>query len=218
MSILLGIVAGLALGVGAITLVPGVPGIVVGVVVAALGYVGVSSLTTRERRLGGVAESLLPNGEQVSRTIDAGIGLRKALEKDARHTNDAQVRDAIQSLCDQLDKLVRYVQENPGANSQLSHVVNVYGDQLRGLVDNWVGLELSGSKRRIGASKADLLVALQGATAANEDALGEATDARAAQIAAASDAIKRLAAMDGLGPGAAPKVDDQTGGTTAAGK
>ena len=208
MAVALGIAAGLVLGVAALQLVPGVAGVVVAVAVAALGYVGVSNLATRERRLGGVAASLLPDGELVSATIDQASDLVRDLRRDAKRTHDAQVGSAIASLCDALERLARYVEENPSSNGQLAHVVNTYGEQVRGLVDAWVGLELSGSKRRIGNSRDDLLVALQGATAAADAALGNATDARAAQIEAASAAIKRLAAMEGLGPDAAPKVGE----------
>lgn len=208
MATALGIVAGLALGVAAVLMVPGLVGVVVGVVVAALGYVGISSLATRERRLGGVTASLLPDGQLVSRTLDEAEALVGALEADARRTHDAEVREAILALVGEVRKLMGYVGDNPASNGQLAHVVNTYGAQLQGLVGNWVGLELSGSKRRIGSSRADLLVALEGATAAVEEALGEATDARAAQIQAASEAIGRLAAMDGIGPKAAPRLDD----------
>lgn len=208
MNIVLGIVAGVALGLLAMGLLPGVPGVILGVVVAALGYVGVSSLTTRERKLGGVAASLLPNGELVGKTLDQAAGLEKSLRKNAHRTRDAEVSQAIFSVCEELDKLVAYVQENPGSNGALAHVINTYGEQCEGVVENWVGLELSGSKRRIANSKEDLLVALQGVRAAVEGELGEATSARAGQIEAASEAIKRLAQMDGYETAVASAAGD----------
>lgn len=49
----------------------GVPGLIVAVVLAALGYIAASTLTEPERRIGKMLVSALPNGQKTADTIDA---------------------------------------------------------------------------------------------------------------------------------------------------
>lgn len=48
------------------------PGLIVAVVLAALGYIAASTLTEPERRIGKMLVSALPNGQKTADTIDGG--------------------------------------------------------------------------------------------------------------------------------------------------
>lgn len=201
MSTLLGILAGLGLGGIVIWLVPGTAGVALAMGAAALGYIGISALTTPERRLGGQAASLLPNGEAISAKLDEAQGLLRQVGRAQKATKDLQVSTALYSLWQALDKLVKYVQENPSAYRQLSHWMNTYADQLASVLQSWAALETSGDALNIHEGEDDMLLALKGLTTAAEGELGQATDAHVAQIEASQEAIRRLAAMDGYGVG-----------------
>jgi len=223
MAVALGIAAGLLLGGVSVALVPGAMGVVMGMAVAALAYVGVSYLATPERRLGGQAASLLPNGESIAATLERGESLAKRLSKVAGTLRDGDVRYGVQRLSGALQKLVRYVEDNPAAHKQLAHFLNVYADQCTSVLDSWQALEGSHDERSLAEAKDDVLLALGGLTSAVEGELGQATDAHVAQIEASQEAIKRLVAMDGYGVGGpsdtrtSPDGTDQTheGGTSS---
>ena len=201
MAVALGIVAGLLLGGVSIALLPGMVGVVVGMAAAALAYVGVSYLATPERRLGGQAASLLPNGESLSATLARAETLASRLSKTAGSLRDGDVRYAVGRLADALKKLTHYVEDNPAAHKQLAHFLNVYADQCASVLDSWRALEGSQDQGNLAEAKDDVLLALKGLTDAVNGELGQATDAHVAQIEASQEAIKRLVAMDGYGVG-----------------
>lgn len=197
MSTALGIAAGVALGMLSVVLIGGIPGVVIGVVVAALGYVGVSNLTARERRLGGVEVSLLPNGEYVSNIVDDATGLMGRLDEDIRVTQDDDVRAGMGQVRLGLDRNVSYVLAHPGEYEQLRHFMNTYGTQIDDIANGWRAIEEAGNTRAMRESKADMMDALRGLSTALENSLGNAADRQSVQIEAASEAIRRLAETDG---------------------
>lgn len=72
LQVICGFVVGLLLaGLGFGLVGGGVPGLIVAVVLAALGYIAASTLTEPERRIGKMLVSALPNGQKTADTIDA---------------------------------------------------------------------------------------------------------------------------------------------------
>jgi hypothetical protein len=184
-------------------------GVVAGIVAVVAVVLIVAGVRRRRMGLAAVAAPLLPNEDAVQRSVSEAAELEGRLRGDAYNIHDQEVVAAILKFCGELEKLISYVEKNPFELSSLTHVVNIYADQCLRAADNWVELEGSRSGRTAEV-KPDLLTALDGANAAVESELGNATSGRAGQIEAASEAIKRLAAMDGYGVGSAPKVEDVT--------
>ena len=199
MSTVLGIIAGVILGVIVLVLMPNPIGIVIAAVVAVLGFVGVSKLTTREHKLGGVAASMLPNGEAIAANIDQGRKLAKQIANCANRTHDAEVSKAMNGLSVEIGKLVKYAEDNPGASKGLAHFLNTYSDQCSTITTNWSSIEASGDDGAIAEAQDDVLLAVKYLTQTAQNELGQATDARVAQIEASHEAIKRLMALDGYG-------------------
>ena len=72
LQVICGFVVGLLLaGLGFGLVGGGVPGLIVAVVLAALGYIAASTFTEPERRIGKMLVSALPNGQKTADTIDA---------------------------------------------------------------------------------------------------------------------------------------------------
>ena len=68
LQVICGFVVGLLLaGLGFGLVGGGVPGLIVAVVLAALGYIAASTLTEPERRIGKMLVSALPNGQKTDR-------------------------------------------------------------------------------------------------------------------------------------------------------
>lgn len=197
MGILLGVIAGLGLGVLVVRLVGGVVGIVAGMAAGALAYLGVSQLATPERKLGGVAASLLPNGEAIAAQLDQGQDLVRQLQQARQRTRTPQVAQAMAGLEQAVQRLVTYVQDNPSAARQLGHFLNTYANQCSQVLQSWSLLEGSGDLVNIHEGTDDVLLALQGLTVAATGELEHATGAHVAQIEASQAAIRRLTAMDG---------------------
>ena len=69
LQVICGFVVGLLLaGLGFGLVGGGVPGLIVAVVLAALGYIAASTLTEPERRIGKMLVSALPNGQKTADT------------------------------------------------------------------------------------------------------------------------------------------------------
>ena len=69
LQVICGFVVGLLLaGLGFGLVGGGVPGLIVAVVLAALGYIAASTLTEPERRIGKMLVSALPNGQKIRST------------------------------------------------------------------------------------------------------------------------------------------------------
>lgn len=92
LQVICGFVVGLLLaGLGFGLVGGGVPGLIVAVVLAALGYIAASTLTEPERRIGKMLVSALPNGQKTADTIDAAnarlnsIAMLTKQVRDPRH-------------------------------------------------------------------------------------------------------------------------------------
>ena len=197
-SVVLGFVAGLALGALGFWLAGGgIPGAVVAVVVAAGGYIGVSTLTEPERKLGSMIASALPNGQKAVAAVDAANAMLARIQFTTRQLADVGVRREADDFIAATHELVAYVTKNPAAYATLQHYVNVYGDQTARLLDSYAEVEASGAHDQITVARRETVEALQVLEQAAAGELSRAVKAKTLGIAADSEAIQRLARMDG---------------------
>ena len=70
----------------------GVPGLIVAVVLAALGYIAASTLTEPERRIGKMLVSALPNGQKTADTIDAANAQLNSIAMLTKQVRDPAVK------------------------------------------------------------------------------------------------------------------------------
>ena len=204
MGYVLGAFLGVVAGAACIVAVGGVVGIVAGLAAAALLYVGVGPLLKPERKLGGVVASMLPDGEAATERIDA------ARELD-RETEDLQ---------HDIQALIACVEEQPATYRRLAHFLSTYGEQCVRMLDGYLSVERLATPELVHGAREDAIEALCALQGAAQGELTRATGAKAADLEASSEAIKRLMEMDGYRPDepAAPDGADVKGDTdTAAG-
>ncbi|WP_236023798.1 5-bromo-4-chloroindolyl phosphate hydrolysis family protein [Bifidobacterium miconis] len=207
---MIGIVAGFVIGLGLAGLAfwlagGGLIGLGLGAVCAALGYVAGSTLLQPERRLGKVVVSALPNGQKAAAAIDDANTMLNRIGMLARQVRDPQVRSEADDFIAATRDLTRYVSTDTGAYATLRHYTNVYGDQTAKLLKSYVDVEQSGARDQLAVAQRETVEALQvlERTAAGE--LSRAVSSKTLGIAADSEAIQRLASMDGY---ATPDDDD----------
>ncbi|PLS30121.1 hypothetical protein Uis1B_2048 [Bifidobacterium margollesii] len=197
-STLLAFVAGLALA-GLTFWISGgdLIGLGVSVVVAVLGYVGVSYLTAPERKIGHLLASAIPNGQQAADTLDQARSCVADLQRLIARTLDPQVRKEADDIVVATEALIRFVEANPSSYDTLRHFINVYGGQSLKLLRGYVDVEHAGAADQTMRAKGETIEALQvlEKTAAGE--LSHAVEAKRLALSADSDAIVRLASMDG---------------------
>ncbi|WP_343086998.1 hypothetical protein [Bifidobacterium longum] len=93
LQVICGFVVGLLLaGLGFGLVGGGVPGLIVAVVLAALGYIAVSTLTEPERRIGKMLVSALPNGQKTADTIDAANAQLNSIAMLTKQVRDPAVK------------------------------------------------------------------------------------------------------------------------------
>ncbi|KAB7789880.1 5-bromo-4-chloroindolyl phosphate hydrolysis family protein [Bifidobacterium leontopitheci] len=198
LSIIAGFIAGFALGALAFVLLKGgVAGLVVGAAAAALGYVGVSALTERQRRIGNIAVDLVPDGDKALAVIDQANACVERITGLMNRIHDMRVRSEANDVVAATNALIRYVTGEPKAYPTLSHFINVYGDQTASLLQGYLDVERAGVLSQLGRARTETIEALQAleTTAAGE--LRHAVEAKTLSLTADSDAIVRLARMDG---------------------
>lgn len=198
LQVICGFVAGLALaGFGFWLAGGGVVGTGVAVVLAALGYVAASTLTEPERRIGRALASALPNGQKAADAIDAANTRLRAIAALTSQVRDSAVRAESNDFIVATRDLVNYVTRDTSAYQTLRHYITVYGEQTEQLLRSYVDVESSGAHDQIAKARTETIEALQvlEQTAAGE--LSRAVSAKTLGIAADSDAIQRLARMDG---------------------
>lgn len=198
LSIVAGFIAGFALGALAFVLLDGgVVGLVVGAVAAALGYTAVSMLTERQRRIGNIAVDLVPDGDKALETIDRAKACVARISGLMNRINDMRVRSEANDVVVATNDLIRYVTGEPKSYPMLSHFINVYGDQTASLLQGYLDVERAGVTSQLGRARGETIEALQAleTTAAGE--LRHAVEAKTLTLTADSDAIVRLARMDG---------------------
>lgn len=210
-QIVCGIIAGLVLAaVGFAVSGGGILGLVVALLLAALGYVAGSTLTEPERRIGHMLASALPNGQKAAEAIDQTNARLASIAQLTAQVRDPQVRAEANDFIAATRSLVAYVTKDPSAYGTLRHYTTVYGEQTEQLLHAYVDVESSGARDQTAKARVETIEALQVLehTAAGE--LSRAVSSKTLGIAADSDAIQRLASMDGY------QTDDATANGTAA--
>ncbi|NEG96486.1 hypothetical protein GFD17_06935 [Bifidobacterium sp. SMB2] len=175
----------------------GIVGLVGAVVVAAGGYIGVSYLTQPERKLGKVLASAVPNGQKAVEAIDMANARMNAISGLMSQVRDPAVRKEVNDIVVATKALTAFVEDNPRSYETLRHFINVYGDQTQNLLQGYVEVERSGARDQIAKARIDTINAMQvlEQTAAGE--LSHAVEAKTLALSADSEAIARLASMDG---------------------
>lgn len=93
LQVICGFVVGLLLaGLGFGLVGGGVPGLIVAVVLAVLGYIAASTLTEPERRIGKMLVSALPNGQKTADTIDAANAQLNSIAMLTKQVRDPAVK------------------------------------------------------------------------------------------------------------------------------
>lgn len=93
LQVICGFVVGLLLaGLGFGLVGGGVPGLIVAVVLTALGYIAASTLTEPERRIGKMLVSALPNGQKTADTIDAANAQLNSIAMLTKQVRDPAVK------------------------------------------------------------------------------------------------------------------------------
>ncbi|WP_457924140.1 hypothetical protein ACS8R2_00315 [Bifidobacterium longum] len=93
LQVICGFVVGLLLaGLGFGLVGGGVPGLIVAVVLGALGYIAASTLTEPERRIGKMLVSALPNGQKTADTIDAANAQLNSIAMLTKQVRDPAVK------------------------------------------------------------------------------------------------------------------------------
>lgn len=198
LQVICGFVVGLLLaGLGFGLVGGGVPGLIVAVVLAALGYIAASTLTEPERRIGKMLVSALPNGQKTADTIDAANARLNSVAMLTKQVRDPAVKAEANDFIAATKDLVQYVTRDTSAYPTLRHYITVYGEQTEKLLRSYVDVESSGARDQIATARIETIEALQvlEQTAAGE--LSRAVSAKTLGITADSDAIQRLARMDG---------------------
>ena len=196
LSTVLGILAGLA--VGALVFVVakgGVLGLVLGAVGAVAGYVAVSSLLEQQRKVGGIQVDYIPDGERVIEVIDEANRRVLSISAISSQIINGSVNKEAADFIAATQDLIRYVEANPQSYTTLQHYINVYGEQTERLLQGYLDVERSGGDPRDAVSHTVKALRALETTAAGE--LQRAVDAKTLMLTADSDAIVRLASMDG---------------------
>lgn len=198
LQVICGFVVGLLLaGLGFGLVGGGVPGLIVAVVLAALGYIAASTLTEPERRIGKMLVSALPNGQKTADTIDAANARLNSIAMLTKQVRDPAVKAEANDFIAATKDLVQYVTRDTSAYPTLRHYITVYGEQTEKLLRSYVDVESSGARDQIATARIETIEALQVLEQAAAGELSRAVSAKTLGITADSDAIQRLARMDG---------------------
>lgn len=199
-GVVIGFIVGLVLaGVAFWACGGGVVGLVVALAVAALVYVAVCTLLEPERRIGAMLADALPNGRKAADAIDAARALLDRVTRLTGQVHDPTVRAEADDFVAATRDLTAYVVSDTKAYEVLRRYVNVYGEQTEHLLAAYIDVERSGADDQLEIARRDTVEALQvlERTAAGE--LSRAVSAKTLGIAADSEAIVRLARMNGYG-------------------
>lgn len=198
LQVICGFVVGLLLaGLGFGLVGGGVPGLIVAVVLAALGYIAASTLTEPERRIGKMLVSALPNGQKTADTIDAANARLNSIAMLTKQVRDPAVKAEANDFIAATKDLVQYVTRDTSAYPTLRHYITVYGEQTEKLLRSYVDVESSGARDQIATVRIETIEALQVLEQTTAGELSRAVSAKTLGITADSDAIQRLARMDG---------------------
>lgn len=150
LQVICGFVVGLLLaGLGFGLVGGGVPGLIVAVVLAALGYIAASTLTEPERRIGKMLVSALPNGQKTADTIDAANARLNSIAMLTKQVRAPAVKAEANDFIAATKDLVQYVTRDTSAYPTLRHYITVYGEQTEKLLRSYVDVESSGARDQI---------------------------------------------------------------------
>ena len=209
MSYVIGAIAGVVAGLACIWFVQGVPGIIAGVVVAVLLYVGVGKLLQPEAKLGDVAASMVPDGEAAAAAIAEARKLEGQVRKLGGRAASSDVRLEAGQLAEDLERLCAYVERQPATYRRLTHYLSTYGEQCSSVLENYLTIELAGSSDSAyerpaqapdaseAQAHADVIEAMNALQGAAQGELKRAMGSKVAELSADSDAVRRLMEMDG---------------------
>lgn len=225
MSYVVGAILGVVGGLACVWVIGDTVGIVAGLGVAALLYLGVGRLFAPEAQLGDVAASLVPNGETVATRIAEARELEDKVRKLGARAGSHDVRAEATQLVDDVERLTAYVEKQPATYRRLAHFLSTYGKQCSSVLENYLAIERAATGDAAVRAHADVVEALNALQGAAQGELARVTGSKAAELSADSDAVKRLMEMDGYTADARP-VDtevsaaagnsDANGRTTAA--
>lgn len=212
MGYVVGAIAGIAAGIACAVFIGGALGLAVGVAVAGLLYVGVGALLRPERRLAGVAASMLPEGDAAVEKIDAAHRLVREIGTRRGKIRDAAINREVDDLLRDISALVTAVEEQPAIYRRLGHFLSTYADQCVRMLDGYLAVERLSTPELLRGAHADALEALAALQGAAKGELARATGAKASELEASSEAIKRLMEMDGYKPDAPADATSSDGG------
>ena len=196
LTIVLSVLAGLATGTLVFVVAQGgVLGLGLGAVAAAAGYIAVSSQLEKPRLIGGTAVELLPDGEHAFKVIDEANRRVASISAISSQIGNRQVNKEASDFVVATRALISYVESDPSAYPTLQHYINVYGQQTESLLTGYRDVERSGTDSGDAVEHTVKALRAMENTAAGE--LKRAVEAKTLALTADSDAIVRLASMDG---------------------
>lgn len=204
MSYVVGALAGVVGGLACVWFIEGVAGIAAGAVVAALLYLGVSTLAVPESKLGDVAASLVPNGEAAAGRIAEARRLEGKVRQLGAGASSEDVRMEARRLAADLERLASYVERQPATYRRLSHYLATYGEQCESVLENYLAIEHATTGEEAARAHGDVMEALASLRGAAQGELSRAAGAKVAELSADSDAVRRLMEMDGYTPDESP--------------
>ena len=200
MSYIAGALIGMAAGITCVVLVGGMMGVVVGLLAAALLYIGVGELFKPERRLGGMLARLIPDGEAAVERVDAGRALVRELTARRRAIRDEAVSRELTDLIGDIEALIACVEAQPRTYRHLAHFLATYEEQTLKMLDGYLSVERLNTPALMRQGREDALEALQALQGVAQGELARAGGVKAAELEVSSDAIQRLMEMDGYTP------------------
>lgn len=198
MPIALGFIAGLiAAGLAFAISGGGALGLILAVLAAAAAYIGVSSLLTPDRTIGGMVAEFAPDGERALEAVDRAKATLGRVRAAGARIRDADIRREIDEFCRGMAALVHYVERNPTAHDVLRRYDGAYGQRVVDLLDTYAEVEASGGPELVGETRATTVRAMDRVEQAARGELDRAVADRRLQLDANASAIDQLTAMDG---------------------
>lgn len=189
-----------AVGIALVVLVPGVTGIVSGIAVATLLYLGLPLVLKPQARLGGVVASALPDGEAAAARVEEANRLLDQVDSLATEVRNADVRREVAELGQDVRALVSYVERRPRTYRRLAHFLSTYGEQCLSMLRGYRSVEAAATGEELARAESDALRALNDLQGVAQGELRRAMGTETTELSADSEAIRRLMEMDGYGP------------------
>ena len=199
LPIIVSILVGLIVGGGVFVLLgAGWWGLGIGTVIAVLTYWGVSLVLSRPRMLSGVDIDRVPDGERAADAIDHAHSMISSIARASQQITDANVRHEADDFLAATESLIQYVNTDPHVYAILNRFISVYGEQTQHLLDGYADVQSSGMNSQ--GSRIQVMSALQALETAAAGELKRAVISKQLALESDSEAIVRLAHMDGYEP------------------